>query len=81
MRHVPEDGEDADAAWRASREDYTSRTVKEKKVEAEDVGEDSEAAWRNAGRRGYEEGNAPEPSKGFLGQYVGALREQMRSGK
>lgn len=80
-RSVPEEGENADSAWRASQEESASRAPKEKSVEHGEVGEDADSAWRNAGRRGHQEGDAPGPKQGFLGEYVGALREQMRKGK
>lgn len=80
-RAVPEEGEDADAAWKASREESASKVPRQDKMEAGGVGEDADAAWQSAGRRGYEEGDGPAPKQGFLGEYIGALREQMRKGK
>lgn len=80
-RTVPDEGENADAAWKASREETASCAPREEKMEAEQVGEDAEGAWRNAGKKGYEEGNAPSPKRGFLGEYMDALRQQVRSGK
>lgn len=82
-RVIPEEGEDAEAAWKASTEESAaSRAPKESRVEVEiERGEDADGAWRSAGTRGFEEGSGPEPKEGFLRTYIGALREQMRSGK
>lgn len=79
-RSVPEDGEDADAAWRASREDSVSKAPKER-GDGGEVREDAEGAWREAGKRGFEEGSSPGPKQGFLGEYMAALREQIKNGK
>ena len=38
--------------------------------------ENAEAVWRNAQKR-----DAEAPKQGFMGEYIGALREQMRNGK
>lgn len=80
-RSVPEEGENADAAWKAVEEERAGKAPKERRMEAEEGGEDAEGAWRSAGKRGLGDGEGAGPKQGFLGEYMAALREQMRNGK
>ena len=49
------------------------------KTEARVEDETSDVAWRSSQQRSLEEGQGRK--QGFLGEYVGALREQLKSGK
>ena len=74
-REIPAEGENAEAAWKGSVEESTSKAPKQQQAEAQV--QDADGVWRDANREGSE--GLPGPKQGFLGEYIGALREQMRT--
>ncbi|WPH04152.1 Hypothetical protein R9X50_00703800 [Acrodontium crateriforme] len=64
--------ESADAVWRSTR-----KTAQEPPKPEQTVDEDADAVWRNAGQRAAE----PPRQSGLMGEYMNALKEQMRNGK
>lgn len=61
----------AEEVWKANR-----RRIRAEKKPVEEVVVDADAAWENA-RKKTEQG----AKKGFIGEYIEALREQTRNGR
>ena len=74
-REIPAEGENAEAAWKGSVEESASKAPKQQQAGTQV--QDADGVWRDANREGSE--GLPGPKQGFLGEYIGALREQMRS--
>lgn len=69
---------DAEAAWRrASRKLEAKKSQTKPKQQMEVVEEDADAAWRTTSQNLGQS----EPSRGFMGKYMDALREQVRENK
>lgn len=69
---VSEEAEGADAVW----EDIRRKAKVEQKAEKVVENEGADAVWENARRR-TEDG----AKKGFIGEYIEALREQTKNGR